>query len=342
MVHIVKQVASALAATHAKGIVHRDLKPGNIFLLDIAGETDFVKVLDFGISKVRSATTKLTRTSSVMGTPELHVARAGQGPGRRHRRAHRPMGTGLHRLGMLAGEGPFVGENVPSILFQIVHEPPPALAAKVAGLHPRVEEVLLHALAKNKNDRFANVNDFALALECRRGRLGGAGVFQRVGDRPIAKRGCTKDHDLHPNRGRAAATMTISISRRLGRSGNGPWALGLQLSCSWAPSRCCALDLPDPKQKIENPTQQDSPPDACTLIEDRLANQVTPDARPPIEERDAANHVTPDAGKRRIHGHGGREAKGRMTTNPFERKDQHQPKIVRQPWTHQPEPMTQR
>ena len=69
VVHIIKQVASALAATHAKAIVHRDLKPGNIFLLTAAGENDFVKVLDFGISKVRSASTKLTRTSSVMGTP---------------------------------------------------------------------------------------------------------------------------------------------------------------------------------------------------------------------------------------------------------------------------------
>lgn len=69
VVHIVTQVASALAATHAKGIVHRDLKPGNIYLLEVAGETDFVKVVDLGISKIRSAMTKLTRTASVIGTP---------------------------------------------------------------------------------------------------------------------------------------------------------------------------------------------------------------------------------------------------------------------------------
>jgi serine/threonine-protein kinase len=69
VVHITKQVASALAATHAKTIVHRDLKPANIYLLEVAGETDFVKVLDFGISKVRAATTKLTQSTAVMGTP---------------------------------------------------------------------------------------------------------------------------------------------------------------------------------------------------------------------------------------------------------------------------------
>src|SRR5436190_1435951 len=49
-VRISKQVASALAETHAKGVVHRDLKPANLFLVRVQGE-DFAKVLDFGISK---------------------------------------------------------------------------------------------------------------------------------------------------------------------------------------------------------------------------------------------------------------------------------------------------
>ena len=53
---IVRQIGSALAATHARGIVHRDLKPANIFLLDVEGEPDFVKVVDFGISKMKAPT----------------------------------------------------------------------------------------------------------------------------------------------------------------------------------------------------------------------------------------------------------------------------------------------
>ena len=68
-VSVVKQVASALSSTHARGIVHRDLKPANIFVLEIEGETDFVKVVDFGISKVRAASVRLTGASAVMGTP---------------------------------------------------------------------------------------------------------------------------------------------------------------------------------------------------------------------------------------------------------------------------------
>ena len=163
--HIIKQVASALAATHAKAIVHRDLKPGNIYLLAAAGETDFVKVLDFGISKVRSASTKITRTSSVMGTPNYMSPEQAKGHVEDIDERTDQWALAVIAWECLLGEGPFVGENVPSILFQVVHEAPAALVPKVAGLPTRVEDVLLRALAKNKSDRFASVNEFAAALE---------------------------------------------------------------------------------------------------------------------------------------------------------------------------------
>jgi len=135
VVHVVKQVASALAATHAKGIVHRDLKPGNIYLLDIAGTKDFVKVLDFGISKVRTASTKLTRTSSVMGTPNYMSPEQARG-----QIEDIDERTDQWALACIAWDvcrpGRSWAKNVPSILFQIVHEPPPSLLPKVAGLAP--------------------------------------------------------------------------------------------------------------------------------------------------------------------------------------------------------------
>ncbi|MGB8296535.1 MAG: serine/threonine-protein kinase [Polyangia bacterium] len=164
VVPMVKQVASALTATHNKGIVHRDLKPANIYLLEVAGETDFVKVLDFGISKVRSASTKLTRTSSVMGTPNYMSPEQAKGNIEDIDERTDQWALACIVWECLSGQGPFVGDNVPSILFQIVHEPS-SLLPKVVGLYPQVEDVLLRGLAKNKNDRFAKVDDFAAALE---------------------------------------------------------------------------------------------------------------------------------------------------------------------------------
>jgi len=163
--HVVKQVASALAATHAKEIVHRDLKPANIYLLEVAGETDFVKVLDFGISKMRAATTKLTKASMVMGTPNYMSPEQALGKVEEIDETTDQWALACIAWECLSGKGPFVGENVPAILFQVVHEPPPALASKVGGLQPEVEEVLRSALAKNKRERFDTVAAFSSALE---------------------------------------------------------------------------------------------------------------------------------------------------------------------------------
>jgi len=163
--HVVKQVASALTATHQQGIVHRDLKPANIYLLNVAGEVDFVKVVDFGISKVRAAVTRLTQASVVMGSPQYMSPE--QALGRVDEIDLRTDEWALASITweMLCGRCPFTGEDVASLLYQIVHENPPSLAAAVPGLRSDVEEVLRMALAKKREDRFASIGAFARALE---------------------------------------------------------------------------------------------------------------------------------------------------------------------------------
>ncbi len=165
MVNIVKQVASALGAAHAKGIVHRDLKPANIWLLQVADGPDFVKVLDFGISKVLSSTTKLTKAAMVMGTPDYMSPE--QALGKVDDIDHRSDQWALACITWecLAGRAPFRGDTVPALLYQIVHEAPQPLASILPDLPGGIELVLRRALSKNREDRFRSVKDFALALE---------------------------------------------------------------------------------------------------------------------------------------------------------------------------------
>jgi serine/threonine-protein kinase len=163
--HIVRQVSSALSATHAKGIVHRDLKPANVFLLSVEGETDFVKVVDFGISKVRSATTKLTAALAVMGTPNYMAPEQAAG-----RVADIDPRTDQWALAciayeLIAGRPPFVGEDVASLLYQVIHQAPSPLAAFNPGLPNGIQQVLSRALSKTQADRFPTLTEFSRAFE---------------------------------------------------------------------------------------------------------------------------------------------------------------------------------
>ena len=131
VVHVVRQVASALNAAHDQGVVHRDLKPGNVFLVQIPGEPDFVKILDFGISKMKAARTQLTSASAVMGTPNYMAPE--QATGMLEEIDHRTDQWALACIAweMLLGRGPFVADedgraSVPD------HQPGPA-SAGVSG-----------------------------------------------------------------------------------------------------------------------------------------------------------------------------------------------------------------
>jgi serine/threonine protein kinase len=164
-VDVVRQIASALAVIHAKGIVHRDLKPANVFLLPMEGGPDFVKVVDFGISKVKSAKTKLTRAYTMVGTPECMSPE--QATARVDDVDHRSdqWAVGCVAWRMISGALPFTGRTLNDLLHQIVHDDPRSLGELVPGLPPDIEPVLRRALAKKQDDRFPTITAFARALE---------------------------------------------------------------------------------------------------------------------------------------------------------------------------------
>jgi serine/threonine-protein kinase len=162
---VVRQTASALSAAHGQGIVHRDLKPGNIFLLQIPGEADFVKVLDFGISKMMAARTRLTNQGSTLGTPVYMSPE--QATGQVDKVDHHVDQWALACIAweMLLGRPPFVAEDVTTLLFQIIKMDPHPLTPRVPGLPPAVEQELRRALCKRPEERFSSIRKFSHAFQ---------------------------------------------------------------------------------------------------------------------------------------------------------------------------------
>jgi serine/threonine protein kinase len=162
-VSITSQIASGLAAAHHAGIVHRDLKPANVFLMNVENDQAFVKLLDFGISKVSSGT-HLTQQFDIIGTPDYMSPE--QACGRTALVDHRGDQYSLAVLSfeMLAGRLPFVADTVPMLLHKVIHEGPPSLREIDAGFSPMLDTVLRRALAKRPGDRYESVSEFAAAL----------------------------------------------------------------------------------------------------------------------------------------------------------------------------------
>jgi serine/threonine-protein kinase len=182
-VHITKQVASGLAAAHDQTIVHRDLKPANIFLVELPGEPDFAKVLDFGISKVRAANTQLTKASSIIGTPNYMAPE--QATGMLEEIDHRTDQWALACIvwEMLSGRPPFAADDMSAVFYQVIHLEPQPLRKQAPEVPEAVEAVLRRALSKNIEDRFSSVRDFANAL---------AEAAERPAERPpVAERTST-------------------------------------------------------------------------------------------------------------------------------------------------------
>ena len=166
-VEIARQTGEALQAAHDAGIVHRDLKPENIFLTQKHGE-DFVKVLDFGISKIKTpdhGDPKLTATDQIIGTPLYISPELARGVSVvDHRTDVYALGVILYE--MLTGSPPFTGQNHFQLLYKHGNEAPdpPSQRSKKAKIPPHVEAAVLRAMQKDPADRFETMREFGDAL----------------------------------------------------------------------------------------------------------------------------------------------------------------------------------
>ena len=162
---ILEQVTSALEAAHEGGIVHRDLKPQNIFLCRTrSGRDNFAKVLDFGISKIVHSFNGVTRTGSVFGTPNYMAPEQAEG-----RQGDIDARSDLFSLGAIAyeclsGSRAFDAPTPMGTLYQVCHSVPRPLRELVPEVPEAVEQVIVKALAKKRDDRYANAAEFRQAL----------------------------------------------------------------------------------------------------------------------------------------------------------------------------------
>ena len=161
---IAHQIVQALHAAHSVGIVHRDLKPENVMLVEKEDQADFVKVLDFGIAKVKVEETAeqpaLTQIGTVFGTPEYMSPEQARGELVDARADLYTVGVILFE--MLTGVSPFKDDDLVVVLTRHLTAEPPPLPA---DLDPVVKDLVLLLLRKNRDERVQSAQELLERIE---------------------------------------------------------------------------------------------------------------------------------------------------------------------------------
>jgi serine/threonine-protein kinase len=171
VVRILSMAAAALGEAHGIGLIHRDIKPANIMLCSQGGESDVVKLLDFGLVKdvEMDGDVDLTTAHAVAGTPKYMAPEAFLSPQTVDAR------TDIYAIGavayyLLAGAPPFDGATILKLYSQHVHERPVPFAERGVAVPPALEALVLACLEKIPADRPGSAQELRRRLEaCRVG-----------------------------------------------------------------------------------------------------------------------------------------------------------------------------
>ena len=208
-VRIVRQVARALSLAHEHGIVHRDIKPENVFLVDDGG---LVKVIDFGISKVGHGNDGLTKTGTVMGTPDYMAPEQARGDRVDARADIYAVGAILYRA--LTGRKPFSAPDSMSTLTAVLTQEPERPSSIESSIPLALELVIQRAMAKRPEERYQSMRELDRALSAFDDGQGSSfsGVMQ-IADRDTPK------SQLGSRSGQQITGQSAARSVRLARPG---------------------------------------------------------------------------------------------------------------------------
>lgn len=166
-VRIADRVLDVLAAAHAKGIVHRDIKPGNVFLTRERG----VKVLDFGLARVREASAfqeRMTRDGVVMGTVNYMAPEQARGKTDQIDARTDLFAVGATMFTAISGQHVHRGTTAMDRMIAAASVPARSLSTALPGAHPTLVAIVDRALAFARDDRFPNAATMQGALQAAR------------------------------------------------------------------------------------------------------------------------------------------------------------------------------
>ena len=163
---LLRQIGAAVAFAHQASVVHRDLKPENVIVFDRGDERDLVKVIDFGIARMRSSfgggPSGLTQLGTVVGTleymsPEQAMGQAVDGRADQY-------ALGIIAFEMLTGKPPYAAEDAASLVYQHVGAPIPPVTERAPDLPRAVDAAIATMMGKLPEERFASVPEAIAAL----------------------------------------------------------------------------------------------------------------------------------------------------------------------------------